>query len=66
MGSEVGGEIDKNLNSAEVILLLVSPDFWASNYCYDSEMKRALERYERKEARVIPVILRHCDWHHAP
>jgi hypothetical protein len=55
-------EISEKLNSAQIILLLVSPDFMASDYCYGVEMKRALERHHRKEARVIPVILRQIDW----
>jgi hypothetical protein len=45
---------------------LVSADFLASDYCYDIEMQRALERHHRGEARVIPVILRPCEWQKAP
>jgi len=60
------GEIDAHLNSAAVILLLISADFLASDYCYDIEMKRALERHKTGEARVIPVILRAVDWQGAP
>jgi hypothetical protein len=55
-------EISEHLNTAQIILLLISPDFMASDYCYGIEMKRALERHQRKEARVIPVILGHIDW----
>lgn len=66
-GREWKGQIDQHLNSARVILLLISPDFIASDYCYDIEMTRALERHDREEARVIPVILRPVDqWHTAP
>ena len=56
-------EIKKHLNSAQIILLLVSPDFMDSDYCYSVEMERALERHERGEAKVIPIILRHVYWH---
>ena len=49
-----------------IILLLISSDFIASDYCYDVEMTRAMERHEQGTARVIPVILRPCDWQHAP
>jgi hypothetical protein len=42
------------------------PTFLASKYCYDVEVMRAMERHEAGEARVIPVILRYCDWHEAP
>lgn len=65
-GEEFAEAISKNIEAADIILLLVSPDFLASNYCYDVEMQRAMERNDRKEAHVLPVILRPCDWHHAP
>lgn len=55
-------EIGNQLNAAQIILLLISPDFMNSDYCYDVEMKKALERHERKEARVIPVIVRPVYW----
>ncbi len=65
-GDEFGAAIDGHIDTADVILLLVSPDFIASNYCYEREMKRALERHQRGDARVIPVILRPSDWHDLP
>jgi hypothetical protein len=65
-GQKWAGEIDQHLNTARVILLLISADFLASDYCYEVEMTRALERDDRNEARVIPVILRKVDWQGAP
>jgi hypothetical protein len=65
-GTEWAGEIDTHLNTANIILLLISADFLDSDYCYDVELKRAMERHETREARVIPVILRPVDWHDAP
>lgn len=65
-GDEFGGAIDTNLKTSEIILLLVSPDFLASRYCYDIEVKQAMTRHAEGTARVIPVILRFCDWTHAP
>lgn len=65
-GKEWEGEVDTHLNTARVILLLVSPDFMASDYCWSVEVKRAMERHETGEARVIPVILRPVDWEGAP
>jgi internalin A len=65
-GTEWKGQIDENLEQADIILLLVSADFLASDYCYDVEMKRAMERHEAKDARVIPVIVRDVDWSAAP
>jgi hypothetical protein len=65
-GSEWAGKIDEHLNAAQIILLLISADFIASDYCYDIEMTKALERHEIGEARVIPVILRPVEWKQAP
>ena len=65
-GADWASEIDDNLNTAQIILLLVSSDFMNSDYCYGVEMKRALERNDAKEARVIPIILRPVDWENAP
>lgn len=65
-GSVVDDAIDAELEAADVILLLVSASFIASPYCYSREMKRAMERHERGEAVVIPVIVQPCDWHPAP
>ncbi len=65
VGSEWEEEIDENLDHADVILLLISPDFMISDYCYSNEMRRAMERHKRGEALVIPIILRHVDWHSA-
>lgn len=65
-GQDLRDFIDGHINSANIVLLLVSPDFLASEYCYDREMQRALERQRAGEAIVIPVILRPCDWHGAP
>ena len=61
-GDEWKGEIDENLERADLVLLLVSPDFVASDYCYDKEMRRALERHEEGSARVVPIIVRDVDW----
>jgi TIR domain len=65
-GTDWEKEIDTQLNTADIILLLVSPDFMASDYCYGIEMQRAIERHERGEAKVIPVILRPIGWQDTP
>src|SRR6266516_6379335 len=54
------------LNTAQIILLLISPDFMDSDYCYNVEMKRAIERHEAEKAIVIPIILRPVFWEDAP
>jgi WD40 repeat protein len=54
------------LERSQIILLLVSPDFFASEFCWGIEMTSALSRHEKGDARVIPVILRSCDWRNSP
>lgn len=66
VGSDLDDSIQGSLEAADVVLLLVSSDFLASTYCYSKEMARAMEKHQAGEAHVIPVILRHCDWHAAP
>jgi len=65
-GSEWAKEIDENLDRADIILLLVSADFLASDYCWGVELKRALQRHESGQALVVPIILRPCDWEDTP
>lgn len=59
-------QINTYLNSAQIILLLVSADFIASDYCYSIEMQKALERHRTGDARVIPIILRPVAWETSP
>ena len=61
-GTEWEQEISQHLNTAQIILLLVSPDFLYSEYCYGVEMKQAIERHQRGEAQVIPIIIRPVYW----
>jgi hypothetical protein len=65
-GAEWEHEISTHLNTAQIILLLISPDFMASEYCYSVEMKRAVEKHQAGEAYVIPIILRPIYWKGAP
>jgi hypothetical protein len=65
-GSEWADEITEELEKASIILLLISADFLASDYCWSKEMTHAIERHDGKTAIVIPIILRSCDWSLAP
>lgn len=65
-GSDLDAAISEKLEQADVILLLASPDFLASEYCWGTEVKRAMARHAGGEALVIPVILRPCEWSRAP
>jgi hypothetical protein len=58
--------IDTHLETASLILPLVSTDFLASGYCYGKEMQRAFQRQKAGVACVIPIIVRSCGWLHTP
>jgi tetratricopeptide (TPR) repeat protein len=61
-GRECAGQIDRELETADIILLLISVDFLSSDYINDLELKRAMARHEAQSAQVVPVILRPCLW----
>nr|WP_277881669.1 GUN4 domain-containing protein [Phormidium sp. FACHB-592] len=63
-GTEWEPAILHKLDTADIILLLISRSFIASKYCYGTELKRAIARHDAGTARVIPIILRFCDWNH--
>ena len=65
-GEEWADEIDDNLNQADIILLLISADFIASDYCYKNELEQAMAQHEAGKAQVIPIILRPTDWSGTP
>ena len=65
-GAEWKDEIDQRLLSADIILLLISPDFIASDYCWGQEMQQSMERHASGDVTVIPIMLRDVDWQNAP
>jgi hypothetical protein len=65
-GAEWTNQIDQWLEQASIVVLLISASFIASQYCYQREMRRSLERHDRGDASVLPVIVRPCDWQDAP
>lgn len=65
-GADFATEIDRHLASSDIVLLLISSDFLASDYCYRREMQAAIERHLAGLARVIPIILRPCSWQDTP
>ena len=65
-GDDWRRRIDDRLAQADIILLLVSPDFLASDYCYEEEMKTALRRHSERSAKTIPIIVRDVDWRRSP
>ncbi|HEU5383717.1 MAG TPA: toll/interleukin-1 receptor domain-containing protein [Ktedonobacteraceae bacterium] len=65
-GTNWAKEIDLHISTADIILLLVSSHFIASDYCYSVEMRKALEKHEARKTHVIPIILRPVDWRETP
>jgi len=65
-GQEWDSQIHAELESADIILLLVSSDFLSSDYCFEIEVRKALKQHENGTSTVVPLILRHCDWKETP
>jgi tetratricopeptide (TPR) repeat protein len=65
-GVEREKELHRHLENADIILLLISPDFINSDYCYSIEMEHAIERHEQGSARVIPILFRSTFWQNTP
>jgi len=65
-GTEWKPQIMGHLQTAQIILLLISADFMASNFCYSIELQEAIARHDAKQACVIPIVLRPTDWEGAP
>ncbi len=65
-GDNWAENIDENLNRADIIVFLVSPDFLASDYCYEKEMGRAFEREKQDHTVLVPIIVRECSWKETP
>ncbi len=61
-GGKIDAEVADRLESSDLFLLLLSPDFLASDYCVKREMGRALERHHSGDATVVPIVVEPCDW----
>lgn len=62
VGSDWSHEIQSQLDKADIIIVLVSADYLASKFAYENELKKAIKKHERKEAVVVPIIVRYCLW----
>ena len=65
-GKNLDEEIARQLERAQIILLLVSSAFIASDYCFCTELQRAIERHRAGLTRVVPIIVKPCDWKSSP
>ncbi len=57
-GQEWDQEIKNHLEQSEVILFLISPDFMASGYIDEVEIKKAMARHNEKKTRIVPIVIR--------
>lgn len=65
-GANWKNQIDTHIDEADIILLLVSPNFIASEYCWGNEVSKALELHKAEKAHVIPILLKPIDWKNTP
>lgn len=65
-GGKFNQEIIASLNSSNLFIALISPDYIASQYCYDKEFLHALKLVDEGKMRIVPVILEPCDWLSTP
>ena len=65
-GDDWDSVIRSKIDSADIIILLVSPDFISSDYIQGVEFAKAIKKHYHGEALTIPVIIRHCDWQNTP
>lgn len=65
-GADWQNEVSLQLDSAHLILLLVSADFLASDYCFGVEVEKAMNRLKRGEVKIAPILLRPCLWKESP
>lgn len=63
-GAQLDPEIARELRRAHIFVALFSPSYLDSNYCWNIEYKRAMDRRARKQVRVIGVVVKPCGWKH--
>lgn len=66
VGENLNDSISHNLNSSQIFIALLSPDYIASNYCYEKEFQTALNMQQEGKLIIIPIILEPCDWLNTP
>jgi len=62
----LNSNISTALNNSNIFIALLSPDYIASNYCYENEFQKALEMQEQDGIIIVPIILEPCDWLNTP
>ncbi len=62
IGAEVAQERQERWRSADIIIMLLSSDYFSSAVYNDQEMQQALERHRSGQVLIIPILIRPCDW----
>ena len=65
-GENLDNNIDNALSNSEIFLALISPDYIASNYCYEKEFETAQKMQDDGKLIIVPIILEPCDWQKTP
>jgi hypothetical protein len=65
-GSSLNNVISDALDSSELFLALLSPDYIASNYCYNKEFEEAQGMQDAGKLIIVPIIVEPCDWKQTP
>jgi tetratricopeptide (TPR) repeat protein len=60
-GEDWDAAIRERLHAAKLVILLISKNFLASDFCYGVELQYAMDRHDRREALVVPILLSPCD-----
>ena len=66
VGQEWDKKIKDELKQADIIVLLLSPDFINSDYIWDVELEHAINMHQQNKATVVPIVLRSCLWEDTP
>jgi len=61
-GDVINDTIAQEIDEADIILLLVTSRFLASDKLYENQLKQALERHENNEVCIIPILMSPCNW----
>ena len=65
-GQPLDNEIASNMSSAELFVLLLSPAYFASEYCMNVELEHAISRHQSNEVKIVPIIIESCKWDAIP
>jgi hypothetical protein len=65
-GDDWDREILSQLASSDLVIVMISADFLASNYAYGRELRLALNLHDQERVHLLPVIGRNCKWQNLP